>query len=397
MLNPERYKHEYSALRDSKLKNREVKDSIGGDEDSSALANSIRGYHDKIVDRCEKLGIKITKKGSYVIYEGKVDNISFVFTESSYQWTNLKKCSYLIINNKEIDLYKSYCGYGLSDFTDLDILTFLDDVILNQSSRLKIITRAGEELDINAEKENQFGGYKRVLKKELDNIQKELEKDTITRGRRDYLEEQRDYITYRLSTLKDSLIKDGRLKPSEKGIFAKRILNVNSNKELLDILYEFINYDGKLFDKAMDIYERESPVSYKAKKISDLLLNTSIKDAGWYSIEHITVESVNDITLKNIVNTVKKVVRTEVKKIINGALENNILTLRVYAKNNMNKKFTWMELPLEFNLDVERYYKGNKFDNITYYKDMSSIKNKLKTYTNKTLYEAKSLITDKNL
>lgn len=61
----------------------------------------------------------------------------------------------------------------------------------------------------------------------------------------------------------------------------------------------------------------------------------------------------------------------------------------------MTKKFTWMELPLEFNLDVKRYYKGNKFDNITYYKDMSSIKNKLKAYTNKTLYEAKSLITDK--
>ena len=35
----------------------EVKDSIGGDEDSSALANSIRGYRDRIVDRCDKLGI----------------------------------------------------------------------------------------------------------------------------------------------------------------------------------------------------------------------------------------------------------------------------------------------------------------------------------------------------
>ena len=191
------------------------------------------------------------------------------------------------------------------------------------------------------------------------------------------------------SALRDSLT------PNEQKVYAKHIINCSTDKELKDGVYELVDFDKKLFNKALDIYEREGSVSYKSKKISDSLLSTSIKDSGWYSIEHITVESVNDITLKNIVNTVKKVVRTEVKKIINGALENNILTLQVYAKNDMTKKFTWMELPLEVNLDVKRYYKGNKFDNITYYKDMSAIKNKLKTYTNKTLYEAKSLITDK--
>lgn len=57
----------------------------------------------------------------------------------------------------------------------------------------------------------------------------------------------------------------------QRNILAKHILNCNSDKELLDIIYELIDWDNKLFDKAMDIYEGEGSVQYRAKKISDLL------------------------------------------------------------------------------------------------------------------------------
>ena len=125
--------------------------------------------------------------------------------------------------------------------------------------------------------------------------------------------------------------------------------------------------------------------------------DSKLKDGGWYSTEYIKIKSVNDITLSNIVKAVKKVVRSDVKKITNGTLESgNVLALQVYAKDDMSDRFKWAEVSLSFELDdITRYYNNDKFDNIAFRKAMSEIKSKLKTYTNKTIYEDRSMTTDK--
>lgn len=79
---------------------------------------------------------------------------------------------------------------------------------------------------------------------------------------------------------KGNKIRKDSLDKRQRNILAKHILNCYSDKGLLDIIYELIDWDNKLFDKAMDIYEENGSVQYKAKKISDLLIedNTSLKD-----------------------------------------------------------------------------------------------------------------------
>ena len=62
----------------------------------------------------------------------------------------------------------------------------------------------------------------------------------------------------------------------------------------------------------------------------------------------------------------------------------------------MSDRFKWAEVSLSFELDdITRYYNNDKFDNIAFRKAMSEIKSKLKTYTNKTIYEDRSMTTDK--
>lgn len=124
-------------------------------------------------------------------------------------------------------------------------------------------------------------------------------------------------------------------------------------------------------------------------------IKESINDGGWYSTEYISIKSSNDITLSNIVKAVKNVVRNAVKTITNGTLEDTTLNLQVYSKDDMSKKFNWITVPLSFTLDVDRrYYKCNEFDDIAYYKEISAIKSKLKTFVNRTIYEDRSLTTD---
>lgn len=190
---------------------------------------------------------------------------------------------------------------------------------------------------------NEANSRDAILKKELNKIYRELEYEYISDAYRNCLEDKKDYILEQLKVsknIKDSLGEDffgakegteeaddilfalqvqygdpkltydecrkeftkeevkravacvkryklnkftyfnDSLNKRQRNILAKHILDCYSDRELLDIIYELIDWDNKLFDKAMDIYEGEGSVQYRAKKISDLLIkdNISLKD-----------------------------------------------------------------------------------------------------------------------
>lgn len=70
---------------------------------------------------------------------------------------------------------------------------------------------------------------------------------------------------------KKAIMSKDSLDKRQRSTLAKHVLNCYSDRELLDIIYELIDWDNKLFDEAMDIYEENGSVQYRAKKISDLL------------------------------------------------------------------------------------------------------------------------------
>ena len=149
------------------------------------------------------------------------------------------------------------------DPSDEEMNEFIEDVV-DHLHLYRVLAEKEEAMHLR----NEANSRNAILKKELNKIYRKLESEYISNGERDYLEDKKDYILEQLGVSKN--IKDS-LDKRQRNILAKRILNCYSDKELLDIIYELIDWDNKLFDKAMDIYEENGSVQYRAKKISDLL------------------------------------------------------------------------------------------------------------------------------
>ena len=138
--------------------------------------------------------------------------------------------------------------------------------------------------------------------------------------------------------------------------------------------------------KSVDIYED----SVNDSKVKDL----AIKDAGWFGNEYVEINSVNDVTLQNIVKIVKKVAG-QVKKIMNGKADDDTLRLLVYCRDTMSNKFHWMELPITFRFNYNVTSKANKDNpNFGVKKLYSELRQKLKSYEGKVIYEDKTLVAD---
>ena len=126
-----------------------------------------------------------------------------------------------------------------------------------------------------------------------------------------------------------------------------------------------------------------------------MLKITKINDAGWYGTQELNVKSASELTLSKIVDTVRKNADGKVAKIMNGRItddRNNLISFQVLVQKY--GKFTWMEMPILVNLYFEVSMKMKRNDEVSYKKEMSAIKQKLKTFTNKTIYEDKTIRTD---
>ncbi len=126
-----------------------------------------------------------------------------------------------------------------------------------------------------------------------------------------------------------------------------------------------------------------------------MLKITKVKDAGWYSIRELNVNSASEITLSKIVDTVRKNANGKVAKITNGRItddRDNIISFQVLVQSNGD--FTWKEMPVMVSLYLAVSRNMKRGDEVTYYKEKSAIRQKLKTFTNKTIYEDKTIRTD---
>ena len=126
-----------------------------------------------------------------------------------------------------------------------------------------------------------------------------------------------------------------------------------------------------------------------------MLKITKVKDAGWYSVRELNVNSASEITLSKIVDTVRKNANGKVAKIMNGRITNdrdNIISFQVLVQSNGD--FTWKEMPVMVSLYLAFSRNMKRGDEVTYYKEKSAIRQKLKTFTNKTIYEDKTIRTD---
>lgn len=130
-----------------------------------------------------------------------------------------------------------------------------------------------------------------------------------------------------------------------------------------------------------------------------MLKITKINDAGWFGQQNLDVNSASEVTLSNIVDTIKKAVRTgangKVVKIMNGQIDNDrksVIRFQVLVQNRNG--LNWMEMPLEVTLPFKTVMNLRKNNDIDYRKELSAIHQKLKTFTNKTIYEDKTIRTD---
>lgn len=130
-----------------------------------------------------------------------------------------------------------------------------------------------------------------------------------------------------------------------------------------------------------------------------MLKITKINDAGWFGQQNLDVNSASEVTLSNIVDKIKKVVRSgfngKVVKIMNGRVDNDrksVIKFQVLVQNRDG--LNWMEMPLEVTLPFETVMNLRKNNDISYRKELSAIYQKLKTFTNKTIYEDKTIRTD---
>lgn len=130
-----------------------------------------------------------------------------------------------------------------------------------------------------------------------------------------------------------------------------------------------------------------------------MLKITKINDAGWFGQQNLDVNSASEVTLSNIVDKIKKVVRSgfngKVVKIMNGRVDNDrkgVIRFQVLVQNR--NELNWMEMPLEVTLPFETVMNLRKNNDINYRKELSAIHQKLKTFTNKTIYEDKTIRTD---
>lgn len=126
-----------------------------------------------------------------------------------------------------------------------------------------------------------------------------------------------------------------------------------------------------------------------------MLKITKINDAGWYGTQELNVKSASELTLSKIVDTVRKNADGKVAKIMNGRItddRNNIISFQVLVQKY--GKFTWMEMPILVGLYFEVIMKMKRNDEVSYKKEMSAIRQKLKTFTNKVIYEDKTIRTD---
>lgn len=130
-----------------------------------------------------------------------------------------------------------------------------------------------------------------------------------------------------------------------------------------------------------------------------MLKITKINDAGWFGQQNLDVNSASEVTLSNIVDTIKKAVRSgangKVVKIMNGRVDNDrksVIKFQILVQNRNG--LNWMEMPLEVTLPFETVMKMKRNDEVSYRKELSAIHQKLKTFTNKTIYEDKTIRTD---
>lgn len=130
-----------------------------------------------------------------------------------------------------------------------------------------------------------------------------------------------------------------------------------------------------------------------------MLKITKINDAGWFGQQNLDVNSASEVTLSNIVDKIKKAVRVgadgKVVKIMNGRVDNDrksVIKFQVLVQNRNG--LNWMEMPLEVTLPFETVMNLRKNNDINYRKELSAIHQKLKTFTNKTIYEDKTIRTD---
>lgn len=127
-----------------------------------------------------------------------------------------------------------------------------------------------------------------------------------------------------------------------------------------------------------------------------MLKITKIDDGGWFGTKELNVKSASELTLSKIVDTIRKSTDgKKVAKIMNGRITGygeDIISFQVLVKNY--GAFEWMEMPIRVNLYFEVSMKMKRNDEVSYRKELSAIHQKLKTFTNKTIYEDKTIRTD---
>lgn len=125
---------------------------------------------------------------------------------------------------------------------------------------------------------------------------------------------------------------------------------------------------------------------------------SAVKDAGWFNSEIIKINSASEITLAKIVSDVKKAAHPKlVAEITNGRLDGNSLSLQLLVRKDFNGGFTWMEMPImyELNFDIAKklYLEGG----FNLEKASSEIREKLKQFVGKQLYKDKTIVSDAKL
>lgn len=126
-----------------------------------------------------------------------------------------------------------------------------------------------------------------------------------------------------------------------------------------------------------------------------MLKITKINDAGWYSMESLEINSSSELTLLKIVDTIRKNIREKVVKIMNGRIKDerqNIISFQILVKDR--NKLNWMEMPIAISFSFKAIDKLTSHGEIPYRREMSAVKQKLKSFTNKVIYEDKTFRTD---
>lgn len=120
-----------------------------------------------------------------------------------------------------------------------------------------------------------------------------------------------------------------------------------------------------------------------------MLKITKINDAGYYSTRYLDVNSASELTLSKIVDVVRKNANGKVAKITNGRIPSSSdYTIEFQVLEKDRKDFTWQEMPISVNL---RY---REQDEISRKREWAAIRQKLKSFANKTIYEDKTIRTD---